>query len=257
LILPVVIDTGLSLLGIVLIISGLIVYATGLRSSEFVIFDSRTAMARRVMAAAFIPLALELLGTGSLVGIAIVALAVLWSISWLPERRRRFAVGAEAVFRSPPESVAAVMFDVSAQPKWMEAIREAVLESPGLLRVGSVIRQRSEVQGRSMVARLRVDELEPYHKLVLVLQVEGPPAVDILEVTPLGAGSRVRYGGSHELPLLLAILGGWRLGSLRRRFERQRTAGLERLRELVEPPIGRSDRTLRRDAEAPERSSTA
>jgi hypothetical protein len=257
LILPIVIDTALSLLGIFLIISGLIVYTTGLRSSEFAVFDSRTAVARRLMAAAFIPLALELIGTGTLIGIAIVALAVLWSISWLPERRRRFAVAAEAVFRSPPDSVAAVMFDVSAQPKWMEAIREAVLESPGLLRVGSVIRQRTEVRGRSMVARLRVEEFEPYRRLVLVLQVDQPAAVDILEVAPAGAGSRVRFGGSHLLPPLIAMLAGWRLGSVRRRFERQRAASLERLRDLVEPPMGRSDRTLRRDAEAPERSSTA
>ena len=117
----------------------------------------------------------------------------------------------------------------------MESIREAVLETPGLLRVGSIIRQRTEVQGRMMLARLHVDELEPYHRLVLALEVQNRSAVDVLEVTPLGAGSRVRYGGSHELPLLLAILGGWRLGSLRRRFERQRAAGLERLRELVEP----------------------
>jgi len=234
-ILPIAIDSLLSLIGIVLIIVGLIVYATGLRSSEFAVFDSRTIVARRLMASAFIPLALELVGTGTLVGIGLVVLAVLWSISWLPERRRRFAVTAEAIFRSPPESVAAVMFDVSAQPRWMESIREAVLETPGLLRVGSIIRQRTEVQGRIMLARLHVDELEPYHRLVLALEVQNRSAVDVLEVTPLGAGSRVRYGGSHELPLLLAILGGWRLGSLRRRFERQRAAGLERLRELVEP----------------------
>jgi polyketide cyclase/dehydrase/lipid transport protein len=232
--LPVAVDSTLSFFGVVLIVAGLIVYATGVRSADFAVFDSRATLARRVMAAAFIPLGLELIGTGSLIGIALVALAAVWSISWLPQRRRRFAVAAEAVFRSPPESVAAVMFDVSAQPKWMESIREAVLESPGLLHVGSVIRQRTEVQGRSMVARLRVDELEPYRKLVLALEVK-PPSVDTLEVTPAGAGSRVRYGGSHELPLLLAILEGWRLGSLRRRFERQRAAGLERLRELVEP----------------------
>ena len=234
LIFPIAFDSALSFIGIVLIIAGLIVYATGLRSTEFVVFDSRTTVARRLMASAFIPLALELVGTGTLMGIAAVVLAVLWSISWLPERRRRFAATAETIFRSPPESVAAVMFDVSAQPRWMESIREAVLETPGLLRVGSVIRQRIEVQGRSMMARLRVDELEPYQKLVLALEVK-LAAVDVLEVTPQGAGSRVRYGGSHELPVLLAILGGWRLGSLRRRFERQRAASLERLRELVEP----------------------
>jgi hypothetical protein len=149
------------------------------------------------------------------------------------------------------------MFDVSAQPRWMEAIREAVLESPGLLRVGSVIRQRTEVHGRSMVAHLRVDELEPYRKLVLALQAERPSAVDVLEVVPLGTGSRVRFGGSHLLPPLIAILSGWRLGSVRRRFEGQRAASLERLRDLVEPSPGPSDRTLRRDAEATERSSTA
>lgn len=234
-ILPIAVDSALSFFGVVLIISGLIVYATGLRSSEFVVFNSHTTVARRLMAAAFIPVALELVGTGTLIGIALVALSLLWSISWLPERRRRLMVAAEAVFRSPPEAVAAVMFDVSAQPKWMESIREAVLESPGLLRVGSIIRQRTEVQGRSMVARLRVDELEPYRKLVLALQVEMPPVVDTLEVAPLGAGSRVRFGGSHLLPLLVAILVGWRLGSLRRRFERQRAASLERLRDVVEP----------------------
>src|SRR5207249_12026998 len=112
---------------------------------------------------------------------------------------------------------------------------EAVLETPGLLRVGSIIRQRTEVQGRMMLARLHVDELEPYHRLVLALEVQNRSAVDVLEVTPLGAGSRVRYGGCHVLAPLLRVLCGWRLGSPPRRVGRPRAAGPERPRRLVRP----------------------
>jgi hypothetical protein len=233
--LPIVVDSALSFIGLVFIAAGLIVFAVGSRTADFATFEARSILARRLIAAAFFPLALELIGTGTLGGVGVVAVVGLWSASWLPKRRRRFEYGVEAIFRSPPESVAAVMFDVSAQPRWMESVRDAALETPGLLRVGSVIRQRVAVQGRQLVARLRVVELEPYQRLVLALEAVSPPPIDILEVSPQGVGARVIYRGSQQLPMLVAILAGWRLGSLRRRFERQRAASLERLRGLVDP----------------------
>jgi polyketide cyclase/dehydrase/lipid transport protein len=234
-IVPVIVDTVLFTIGLIAVLAGLLVFASASRTSDFALFESRSAIARRLIATAFIPLALELLGTGSVIGVALVVLAVLWAVSWIPARRRRFEYGAQTVFRSPPEAVAAVMFDVSAQPKWMESVREAVLETPGFLRVGSVIRQRVEIQGRQLVAHVRVTELDPYHKVTLALETASTPAIDVLEVTPQGAGSRVRFGGSQQLPTIIAILGAWRLGSLRRRFETQRAVSLERLRTLVEP----------------------
>jgi hypothetical protein len=50
----------------------------------------------------------------------------------------------------------------------------------------------------------------------------------------------VTYSGRHQLSRLNAVLTGWRLPSLRKRFAERRTANLERLRTIVHPaPLAR------------------
>ena len=232
---PIVIfNTAMLAVGIALVIAGLIVFASGSRTTDMRVYEARATIARRLIGAAFVPLALEMIGTGSPVAIALVALGSLWAISWLPLRRRRVAVAVERSFRVPAESLAAVMFDVSTQSRWMHAVIESVNETPGLLRVGSVVRQRIAFGDRSMVVRRRVTLLEPYRRLELALDSSGGASRDLLEVTPQGDGSRARLSGTEELSLIGAVTNGWRLGSLRHTFEEQRAASLERLRRLVE-----------------------
>src|SRR5207249_2209066 len=82
----------------------------------------------------------RLVGT-PLLGAVLAIIAILWTLWWLPAEHRRFDVAVQSIFDARPEAVAAVMFDISEQPRWMDSIVRTVLETPGLLRKGSVIRQ--------------------------------------------------------------------------------------------------------------------
>jgi hypothetical protein len=122
----------------------------------------------------------------------------------------------------------------------MDSIVRTVLETPGLLRKGSVIRQTLRVSGQDLVAKLVVVELVPYERLLLQVLVRHAELFDLFEVQPHNGGSIVTYSGRHQLSRLNAILTGWRLPSLRKRFAERRTANLERLRTIVHPaPIAR------------------
>jgi hypothetical protein len=146
----------------------------------------------------------------------------------------------QSVFEAPPEAVAAVMFDISEQPRWMDSIVRTVLETPGLLRKGSVIRQTLRVSGQDLIAKLVVVELVPYERLLLQVIVRHAELFDLFEVQPHARGSLVTYSGRHQLSRLNAILTGWRLASLRRSFAARRAANLERLRTIVQPsPLAR------------------
>ena len=62
----------------------------------------------------------------------------------------------------------------------------------------------------------------------------------IIDLQPHENGTMVSYSGGHRLSLAGAVLGGWRLPWLRRRFNVRRSRNLERLRPLVEGlPHGR------------------
>jgi hypothetical protein len=116
----------------------------------------------------------------------------------------------------------------------MDSIIRTVLETPGLLRKGSVIRQTLRVSGQDLVAKLVVVELVPYERLVLQVIVRHAVLFDHFEVQPHPQGALVTYSGRHQLSRLNAVLTGWRLPTLRR------TANLERLRTIVRPaPIAR------------------
>jgi hypothetical protein len=174
------------------------------------------------------------------VGAVLAILATLWTLSWLPAERRRFDDAVQSIFDARPEAVAAVMFDISQQPRWMDSIVQTALETPGLLRKGSVIRQTFRVSGQELVAKLVVVELVPYERLLLQALVRHAELFDLFEVQPHNGGSIVTYSGLHQLSRLNAVLTGWRLPALRRSFAERRTANLERLRTIVHPaPIAR------------------
>jgi hypothetical protein len=102
------------------------------------------------------------------------------------------------------------------------------------------LRQTLRVSGQDLVAKLVVIELVPYERLLLQVIVRHAELFDLFEVQPHVRGSLVTYSGRHQLSRLNAILTGWRLPSLRRRFAERRTANLERLRSIVRPaPLAR------------------
>ena len=208
--------------------------SSGMRAREIVVLESRARIARICVAASVVCLIVVVLIGSPLIGGALAVLTIVWVLWWLPRSHRLLPVTAQAVIAAPPDSVAAVMFDVSAQPRWIESVLACVNETPGLLRVGSVLRQTVRVHGRDLQARLRVAAYEPGRRLVLELLVHDGLIADVFEIAPHERGSLVTSGGSHELTVTGAALSGWRIGGLKRSFNARRAANLERLRVLVE-----------------------
>jgi hypothetical protein len=225
---------------IVLLVCATIIDLIAVRSRDFLLFESRAVLSQRLQVAALVLILANFLIGIPIVGLVLLAIAVAWTLWWLPASHRVLEVGVQAVFRVPPSSVAAVMFDVSQQPRWIESLIAAVLETPGLLRTGSVIRQTVLMSGHELVARTRVTDLDPGRRLVTTLVVQHAQPADVIDLQPHENGTLVSYRGGHRLSITGAVLGGWRLPWLRRRFNARRAANLERLRPLVEDlPHGR------------------
>ena len=228
-------------LGVVgLLIGALLVDRSGVYGRDYLVFEERAVRSQQLTLAAFVLVIVEFLVGTPLLGAVLAIVAILWTLWWLPAEHRRFDVDVQAVFDARPEAVAAVMFDISEQPRWMDSIVSTVLETPGLLRKGSVIRQTLRVSGQELIAKLVVVDLVPYERLLLQVMVRHAELFDLFEVQPRNGGSIVTYSGRHQLSRLNAVLTGWRLPSLRKRFAERRTANLERLRTIVHPaPIAR------------------
>ena len=228
-------------LGVVaLLIGALVVDRSGVHGRDYLVFEERAVRSQQLTLAAFVLVIVEFLVGTPLLGAVLAILAALWTLWWLPAEHRRFDVNVQSVFDARPEAVAAVMFDISEQPRWMDSIVKTVLETPGLLRKGSVIRQTLRVSGQDLIAKLVVVEHLPYERLLLQVIVRHAELFDRFEVQPHPNGSIVTYSGRHQLSRLNAILTGWRLPALRRSFAARRTANLERLRAIVQPaPIAR------------------
>jgi hypothetical protein len=223
-----------------LLIGALLVDRSAVRGRDYLVFESRAVLSQRLTVAAFVLVIVEFLVGTPLLGAVLAVLAIIWTLWWLPAEHRRFDVEVQSVFDAAPEAVAAVMFDISEQPRWMDSIIGTVLETPGLLRKGSVIRQTLRVSGQDLVAKLVVVELVPYERLLLQVIVKHAELFDLFDVQPHPQGSLVTYSGRHQLSRLNAVLTGWRLWSLRRRFAERRKANLERLRIIVRPaPLAR------------------
>ena len=234
------VQTGIFLVVVALLIGALLVDRSAVRGSDYLVFEERSAHSQQLTAAAFVLIIVEFLIGTPLLGAVLAILAILWTIWWLPADHRRFDVNVQSVFDAGPEAVAAVMFDISQQPRWMDSIIATRLETPGLLRKGSVIRQTLRVSGQDLVAKLVVVELLPYERLLLQGIVRHAELFDLFEVQPHERGSLVTYSGKHQLSRLNAVLTGWRLPSLRKRFAERRSANLERLRTIVRPaPLAR------------------
>ncbi|MDQ2914967.1 MAG: SRPBCC family protein [Chloroflexota bacterium] len=234
------IQTVLFLVVVGLLVGALLVDRSGVRGHDYLLFEGRAVLSQRLTLAAFGLVIIEFLIGTPLLGAVLAVIAILWTLWWLPAEHRRFDVNVQSVFEAPPEAVAAVMFDISQQPRWMDSIVRTVLETPGLLRKGSVIRQTLRVSGQDLIAKLVVIELVPYERLVLQVIVRHAELFDHFEVQPDPRGSIVTYSGRHQLSRLNAVLTGWRLPALRRSFAARRTANLERLRTIVRPaPLAR------------------
>jgi hypothetical protein len=234
------IQAAIFLVVVGLLIGALLVDRSGAHGRDYLVFEERAVLSQRLTVAAFVLVILEFIVGTPLLGAILAILAIFWTLWWVPPEHRRFDVAVQSVFEAPPEAVAAVMFDISEQPRWMDSIVRTVLETPGLLRKGSVVRQTLRVSGQDLIAKLVVVELVPYERLVLQVIVRHAMLFDQFEVQPHAEGSLVTYSGRHQLSRLNAVLTGWRLPALRRSFAARRTANLERLRTIVHPaPIAR------------------
>jgi hypothetical protein len=234
------IQTALFIVVARLLVGALLIDRSGVHGRDYLVFESRAVLSQRLSLAAFVLVIVEFLIGTPLLGVVLAVIAILWTLWWLPAEHRRFDVAVQSVFEAPPEAVAAAMFDVSEQPRWMDSIVAAALETPGLVRKGSVIRQTLRVAGKDLVAKLVVLELIPYERMLLQVIVRHAELFDLFEVHPHERGSIVTYSGRHQLSRLNAVLTGWRLPGLRKRFAERRRANLERLRTIVHPaPLAR------------------
>src|SRR5207247_4807734 len=109
------------------------------RARDFLLFESRAVLSQRLQLAALVLILANFLIGIPIVGLALLVIAVAWTLWWVPASHRLLAVGAQSVFRVPPSSVAAVMFDVSQQPRSIESLGAAALEAPGPRRTGRLL----------------------------------------------------------------------------------------------------------------------
>jgi polyketide cyclase/dehydrase/lipid transport protein len=234
------IQSALFLVVVGLLVGALVVDRLGVHGRDYLVFEQRSFLSQQLTLAAFVLVIVEFLVGTPLLGAVLAIVAILWTLWWLPAEHRRFDVNVQSIFDARPEAVAAVMFDISEQPRWMDSIVATVLETPGLLRKGSIIRQTLRVSGQDLIAKLVVVELVPYERLLLQAVVRHAELFDLFEVQPHDGGSIVTYSGLHQLSRLNAVLTGWRLPSLRKHFAERRTSNLERLRTIVHPaPLAR------------------
>jgi hypothetical protein len=218
---------------IALCVIAILMDRAGLRARDYVRFESHARLVHRVTLAAAILMLIDVALAFPIAGAILIVAAVAWTAWWLPASHRRLDVTAEAVFDVPPEAVAAVMFDISQQPRWIDSIVQAVLVTPGLVRVGSVVKQTIRLSGHELVATLVVTDFVPYERLVLTVELERAKPFDRYEVASHARGALVRSMGHHEISLVNAILSGWGVPALRKRFAERRAANLERLKEIV------------------------
>src|SRR2546430_15946973 len=201
---------------IVLLVAATVVDLWAVRSRAFLLCESRAGLSQRLQLAGLVSILANFVIGLPLIGLALIGIAFLWALWWVPASHRPFEVRAQTVFRVPPSSVAAVMFDVSQQPRWIESLVAAALETPGLLRLGSVIRQTVMIGGHELVARTRVTELDPGRRVVMALVVHHAQPADVIDLQPHENGTLVAYSGGHRRSLAGAGLGGWRPPRLRR-----------------------------------------
>jgi hypothetical protein len=116
-------------------VAALLVDRSGIRARDYLTFESRAVLSQRLTLAGFVSGIVEVLVGTPPVGAVLAVIAIAWTLWWLPPSHRRFDVGVESVFDAPPESVAAIMFDVSEQPRWMDSIVRTKLSTPRRSRV--------------------------------------------------------------------------------------------------------------------------
>lgn len=228
-----IVEAVLFAIALACFVAALFVDRSGIRGGDYLTFESRAVLSQRLTLAGFAFGIAEVLVGTPLIGAVLAVVGLAWVAWWLPSSHRRFDVGVESIFDVPPETVAAVMFDVSEQPRWMDSIVRTKLVTPGLLRKGSVILQTLRVSGHELTARLTVNELVPFERLLVSVDVRHAVLFDLFEVLPHPKGALVRYSGRHEMSRVNAVLTGWRLPGLRKRFAERRSANLERLRGLI------------------------
>src|SRR2546428_9125451 len=203
---------------IVLLVAATVVDLLAVRSRDFLLFESRAVLSQRLQLAGLVLILANFLIGLPVVGLALLGIAFLWTLWWVPASHRAFKVRAQTVFRVPPSSVAAVMFDVSQQPRWIESLVGTALETPGLLRTGSVIRQTVLIGGHELIARTRVTELDPGRRLVTTLVVHHAQPADVIDLQPHEHRTMVSYSRGHRPSPAGAGLCGFRLPWLLRRF---------------------------------------
>ena len=115
---------------IVLLVSATIIDLIAVRSRDFLLFESRAVLSQRLQLAALVLILANFLIGIPIVGLALLVIAVAWTLWWVPASHRLLAVGAQSVFRAPPSSVAAVMFDVSQQPRWIDRLSRPLSRRP-------------------------------------------------------------------------------------------------------------------------------
>ncbi len=186
------VQSALFLAVVALLIGALLVDRSGIHGRDYLVFEERAVRSQQLTVAAFVLVIVEFLVGTPLLGAVLAIIAILWTIWWLPAEHRRFDVAVQQVFDARPEAVAAVMFDISEQPRWMDSIVRTALETPGLLRKGSVIRQTLRVSGQDLVAKLVVVELVPYERLLLQVRVRHA------ELAPPGTSPELRGEADGE-----------------------------------------------------------
>jgi len=123
------IQTGIFLVVVGLLIGALLVDRSGVYGRDYLVFESRAVRSQQLTLAAFVLVIVEFIVGTPLLGAVLAIVAILWTLWWLPAEHRRFDVNVQSVFEAPPEAVAAVMFDISDQPRWMDSIVRTALET--------------------------------------------------------------------------------------------------------------------------------
>src|SRR5205085_2075278 len=124
------VQSALFLAVVGLLVGALVVDRSGVHGRDYLVFEQRAVLSQQLTVAAFVLVIVEFLVGTPLLGAVLAIVAGLWVLWWVPAEHRRFDVNVQSIFDARPAAVAAVMVDISAQPRWLDSIVGLGLEPP-------------------------------------------------------------------------------------------------------------------------------
>jgi carbon monoxide dehydrogenase subunit G len=131
----------------------------------------------------------------------------------------------------PPEAVFPWLLEEDRVPRWTGNLQAYEKLDDGPLRVGSRVRQTIELSGSRVSVEIEVVRYEPPRAAEAQFATNGVQVVNVYELEPAGAGTRLTQSMDAKAKSLGARM---LVPVVQPRLERKLTEDLERLRALLD-----------------------